>query len=347
MIATTRTHARTHSSLPRLGNVKELCQALDDGLDVHVDQGHAVVRVLLHDGDEGQVAVDLAEHDGLVAVVQDEAALGGVAADLALDRGAPGLALEAAAAVVAALPGAVDLGDVDDDVDVVAADLVAGHVGGGAVGGDVDLGEHVEQVRLLEAARAAEVGEHGLEGAQAGDELLDDLAEGLEDGVVVDGRQVERDGGVLEAVVRELVLDADGDVALDVELVVVREAVDLVDKDLDVDVGVRALEEEDGGVEAHHRLEVVVLSVDDPDEGANLTKDGLDIKAGVLKDVDLAGEIPHLKVHERSRGGGGRHRLVNKDVWDVGNSRHGILLDTSRRLEEEGLVWWQLVKDYA
>ena len=230
--------------------------------------------------------------------MQDETALGRGAADLVLELSVPGLGFELLATLIAAVPGAVHLGDVDDDVDVVAADLVRGHVSGCAIGGDVDLGEDVEEVGLFEAARAAEVGEHGLEDTQARDELLDDLAEGLEDGVVVDGGEVEGDGRVLAAVVGELVLDADGDVALDVELVVVGEAVDLVDEDLYVDVGVRALQLEDGDVEAGDGLEVVVLGVDDPYQGSDLAKDGLHIEARVLEDVNLAGEVPDLEVHE-------------------------------------------------
>lgn len=241
--------------------------------------------------------------------MEHHAALGPVASDLVLDFGVPRFRLETFALALGARPGAVHLGDVDDDVNVVGADLVAGHVGRRRVRGDVDLGQHVEQVRLLEAARAAQVGKHGLQGAELRDELLDDLGEGLEDGVVVDGRQVEGDRGVLEAVVRELVLDADGDVALDVELVVVRKAVDLVDEDLDVDVWVEALEVEDGGVEAGDGLEVVVLGVDDPDEGANLAKDGVHIKVWVLEKVDLARKVPDLIVHEGSEAVSGRGKL--------------------------------------
>ncbi|GJC86578.1 hypothetical protein ColLi_09416 [Colletotrichum liriopes] len=292
----------------RMGMLEFQGNTLHDSLDVHVDKRHAVVRILLHDGHEGEVAVDLAQHDGPLRVVQDHAALGPVAGDLVLDLGVPRLGLEALPLAVRARPGAVDLGDVDDDIDVVGADLVRGHVGRGRVGGD-----HVEEVGLLETARAAEVGEHGLEGAELGDELLDDLGEGLKDGVVVDGRQVEGDGGVLEAVVRELVLDADGDVALDVELVVVGEAVDLVDEDLNVDVWVEALEVKNCGVEPRHGLEVVVLRVDDPDEGTDLAKNGVHVKVGVLEEVDLAGEVPDLVVHERS----GRCQWLVLQSWVI------------------------------
>ena len=45
----------------------------------------------------------------------------------------------------------VDAGEVDDDVDHVAAELVRLHVHRRRVGGDVDLGDDVEQKRLLRA----------------------------------------------------------------------------------------------------------------------------------------------------------------------------------------------------
>lgn len=258
-------------------DVEKLRQPLHHRLDVHVHQGHPVIRILLHDRHQRQTSVDFPQHDGFVAIVQHQAALGSWTPNLVVQLRIPRLALQPLPPFIAALPRAVHLSNIDDDVDVVRADLVARHVGSGTISGDVDLGEHVEEVGFLEAACTAKIGEHGFQGSQAGDELLDDFAEGFEDGVVVDGRQVEGDGGVLEAVVGELVLDADGDVALDVELVVVGEAVDFVDEDFDVDVGVAALQDEDGGVEAHDGLEIVVLSVDNPDQGANVTENGIQI----------------------------------------------------------------------
>lgn len=109
---------------------------------------------------------------------------------------------------------------------------------------------------------------------------------------------MEGDGSILEAMVGKFILDADGDVSLDVELVVVREAVDLVNENLNIDVGVCPLESEDGGIETHDGLEIVVLSIYDPDESSNLAKDSLHIEFGVLKDVDLAREVPNLEIHK-------------------------------------------------
>ena len=55
--------------------------------------------------------------------------------------------------------------------------------------------------------------------------------------------------------------------------------------------------------EAGEGFEVLVLSVDDPDQGTDLTEDGVHVEVGVFEDVDLAGEVPDLEVHE---GAGGR-----------------------------------------
>lgn len=90
-----------------------------------------------------------------------KAALGSVATDLVFERCTPGFALEFLTALVTAFPHAVDVGNVNDDIDVVAADFVTNHVGCGTVGGDVDFGEYVEEIGLFKAACAAEVGEHG------------------------------------------------------------------------------------------------------------------------------------------------------------------------------------------
>lgn len=247
--------------------------------------------------------------------------------------------------LVAALPRAVDLGHVDDDVDVVGADLVAGHVGRAGVGRDVDLGEDVEEVCLLKPTSAAQVRKHRLENAQARDELLDDLGEGLEDGVVVDAGQVEGDGRVLASVVGELILDPNRDVPLDIKLVVVTKTINLVDEDLDVDVGVARLQAEDGRVETLHGLEVVILRVDDPNKGTDLAENGLHVEGRVLKDVDLAGEVPDLEVHEGSDAGISGSELGGRE--GEGSVRHIVLLNSSRGFEEQGFVGGQLVEDDA
>ena len=196
-----RNTLRNNPLLLGLRNLEEVGQALDDDVNVHIDERHLIIGALVHDGDEGEEAVDLAQHDGPLAVGEDHGALGPVAGDLVIQCLGPRGALEPVAPPRGVLPAPVHLGEVDDDVDVVGTDLIAGHVLGGGVRGDVDLGVDVEEVGLLKAAGAAEGGQHGLELAEARDQLLDDFTKGLEDAVVVDAGEVEVDGGVLDALV--------------------------------------------------------------------------------------------------------------------------------------------------
>lgn len=288
------------ASLARLCDVEKLRQPLDDNVYVHVDERHLVVGALLHDGHEGQAVVDLAEHDGLLVVGQDDAALVPVAGDLVLELLTALVGLELGHVVDRPPPRPINLDNVDDDVDVVGAYLVRGHIGRGVVGGDVDLGENVEEVGFFKPAGAAERREHDFELTEPWDQFLDDLAKGLKDAVVIDGRQVEPNRGVLKTLVRQLVLDANRDVALDVEPVVIREAVDLVDEDLYVDVWVMTLEIYNCLVKPRYGLHVVVLCVDNPDESSYLSEDGIHIKIRAVEVVDLSGKIPYLEVHKRS-----------------------------------------------
>ena len=78
-------------------------------------------------------------------------------------------------------------GNVDDDIDHVAAEFVALHVDGRRVGGDVDLGEDVEEEGLFGVRVGDEDVEKVLERRQLRNQLLHDLGEAFEDGVVVDG----------------------------------------------------------------------------------------------------------------------------------------------------------------
>ena len=58
-----------------LRDVKKLRETLYYRLDVHVHQGHAVVRPVCHDGHQGQVAIYLSQHDGLIRVVEHQTTL--------------------------------------------------------------------------------------------------------------------------------------------------------------------------------------------------------------------------------------------------------------------------------
>ena len=111
---------------------------------------------------------------------------------------------------------------------------------------------------------------------------------------------MEIDGCVFDAVVRKLVLDSLDDVSLDVELVVVGQAIDFVDEDFDVDVWVAGLKVEDCAVEAVDGFEVVVLSIDDPEQGTNFAEDSFKVEGGA-HEIDLAREVPDLEVHERAK----------------------------------------------
>lgn len=120
----------------------------------------------------------------------------------------------------------VDAGHVEDDVDHVTAQFVGLHVHRGAVCGDVNLADDVKQEGLLDPGVLQKqrgghqrqggfrrrVGRpHGtetyryenvqkvLQSGQLRNELLDDLTEGLEDGVIVDAGQVEAEDGERES----------------------------------------------------------------------------------------------------------------------------------------------------
>ncbi len=65
--------------------------------------------------------------------------------------------------------------DVHHYVDHVAAQLVALHVYRAGVGGNIDLGEDVEEEDLLRAAVGSKQVQEALEGAHLRDQALDDL----------------------------------------------------------------------------------------------------------------------------------------------------------------------------
>jgi hypothetical protein len=289
----------THlSALSTSRDLKDLQQAIYRGVDVLNNIRHLRIRTLPDNRNQRKILVNLPQQNRASTISKHNAALGVFASDLVFELLVVGGTFESLDVLLGAVP-AVDLGDVDNDVNVVGADLVRGHVDGGGVGGDVDLGEDVEQVSFLESGLLAAVVEEGFEVGEVRDQFLDDLGEGFEDRVVVDRGQVEVDGVVFDAVVRELVLDALRDVALDVELVVIREAVNLVDENFDVDQGVGGCKVEDGGIKPIDSFEVIVLSVNDPDQSTNLTKDSICIE-GRVHEVNLAGEVPNLEVHERA-----------------------------------------------
>jgi len=141
--------------------------------------------------------------------------------------------------------------------------------------------------------------EQGFKRWKLGNELLNDLAKGLEDGVVVDGRHVKAYRSVLIAVVTQVVCDTLDDVAIGVLAELVGEAVDFVNKHLDVDVRVRLLEVENSTSQTRNGLVVIVLGINNPDESADFAKDGIEIVHRIQK-IKLSRKVPNLKIHERA-----------------------------------------------
>jgi len=227
--------------LPLLRNLKRLNESLYRRLNIQRNSRHFIIAPFFHDCYQRKILVHLSEHNGSSSISQNNTALSLLARNLIFQLLIPRWTFEHVDVRLWAIP-AVDLGDVDDDVNVVAADLVGGHVDGGGVSRDVDFGKDVEEVGFFEAGHAAAVVEECFEGREVRDQLLDYFAEGFEDGVVVDGGQVEVNWRIFDTVVRELILNPLHDVALDIELVVIRETIDFVDEDFDVDIGVAGLQ---------------------------------------------------------------------------------------------------------
>ena len=126
---------------------------------------------------------------------------------------------------------------------------------------------------------------------------MDHLGERFEDAVVVDARGVETDGRVFQAGVKEVVAYPLDDISNGVGAEVVGQTVGFVDENAVLDLGEGLLEVEDGFGEAADGFHVVVLGVEDPDHGTDAAEDAVGVEGGV-EVVDLAGEVPDLKVHE-------------------------------------------------
>lgn len=123
-------------------------------------------------------------------------------------------------------------------------------------------------------------------------------------------------------------MDALHDVSLDIEFVVVGKTIDFMDEDFNVDIGVVGLEIEDSAVKAVDGFEVLILGVDDPDEGADLSKDCVEIKLRI-HEINLARKVPYLKVHEGTE-------TVNSYHYPALTVHllHSISLEFSRRLKK-------------
>lgn len=118
--------------------------------------------------------------------------------------------------------------------------------------------------------------------------------------MIVDARGMEADRSVLDTMVRKFILNALNDITLDIHLVVLGETVNLVDEDLNVDIRIGRLKVEDGVVETGDGFEILILSIDDPDQGTDFSEDGIEVE-GRVEEINLSGEIPNLKVHEGAK----------------------------------------------
>ena len=76
----------------------------------------------------------------------------------------------------------------------------------------------------------------------------------------------------------ELVLDTLHNVSLDVEFIIIGQPIYLVNENFDVDVWVRGLKVQDGIIEPINSFKIFILGIDDPNQGADLAKDGVEIK---------------------------------------------------------------------
>ena len=116
-------------SLPQLSNLKSPQQPLHRHPHILNNDRHLLPALLPPDHHQGEILIHLPQQDGSPAIRQHNDALGILARDLILELLVPRRSFEIVHVRLRSGPS-VDLRDVDDDVDVVAADLVRGHVDG-------------------------------------------------------------------------------------------------------------------------------------------------------------------------------------------------------------------------
>lgn len=191
----------------------------------------------------------------------------------------------------------IDFGHVDDDVDIIAADFIGGHIHRGGIGCDVNFRENIEEVCFLKTTVAAEIVEEGFKSREVRNQLLNDFAESFEDGMIIDRSEMETDGSVFDIVIRELVLDSLHDVPLNIKHVIIGETINFVDEDLDINVWEFVMKIDDCAAEAANCFEIIILSIDNPDQCTKFTKYSIEIELR-FSEIDLARKIPYLEIHE-------------------------------------------------
>lgn len=164
----------------------------------------------------------------------------------------------------------IQISDIHDDVNVVCAHLVNLHIDWSGVAGNVDLGENVEEIRFGHAAVVDKSVHEIVQGIKVRDELLNDFAECLENGIVVDGGHVVADIWVDVACVVQVVPNTLCNILIDFRSEIIVQAVNFVNEDFNIDLREGALKVEDGGGEAIQGIGVIVLCIDDPYKGADL-----------------------------------------------------------------------------
>ena len=190
----------------------------------------------------------------------------------------------------------VEVGDVDEDVEDVGADVVLALVGQLlVVVADVQLGDQVEEVGLLDLGVVGEVVEQLADVGRAGNHALQHLAERLKDGGVVDGGEEELD--LLDV---DLIL-SDAPLQLYVVLVpgfgLVEVDVCLVGEDEDgAVVGVLLLEVGVDVVEVVHGLHDVRLRAQHVDHRRRVPEDHLLARRRVV-DVVLRREVVQFELY--------------------------------------------------
>ena len=192
---------------------------------------------------------------------------------------------------------AVEVRDVNSDIDEVSAHLVHLHVDRARVAGNVDFREDVEEVRFGHTAVVDQGVHQVLHRVKMWNQLLDDPAECLKDGVVVDRGQVISDIWVDIARVMQVISNTLRNVLANFSSELIIQAVDLVDEDFDVDVREGVLKIHDSGSETIQGLAVFVLCIYDPDECTNLGEYLIRVK-GWIEVVDLTRKVPDLEIHE-------------------------------------------------
>jgi hypothetical protein len=224
------------------------------------------------------------------------------------------------------LVDAIDASHVDQHVDQLRTYFVVLHVHWRGVSGDVDFRNDVEKECLLDVGPGHEGVHHRGNEGHLGQQLLDDLAEGLVDGVVIDAGEVVGHLAIA-LVVLEQALHVGLDLVETVRLLVViheHVRVHLVNEHFIVQVRLDARRQLNQFLQLYARgLVLLLLRVDYVDERAALRDLALEI---VLKLV-VAWEVYQIEIDV----------FVGVDL---------LRLDLGRRQQEEGLVRRKLLEHH-